>query len=53
MTGWGSEKIGRAREACAAYRHYLRVAVEHPVEPTKIDHANAYVTTNCQDSVPK
>ncbi|MEW6681657.1 MAG: hypothetical protein AB1451_01875 [Nitrospirota bacterium] len=50
MTGWASEKIGRTREACAAYRHYLRLAVEHPVEPTKVDHASAYVSTNCRDA---
>jgi tetratricopeptide (TPR) repeat protein len=52
MTGWGSEKVGRTREACAAYRRYLRIAVEHPVEPTKVDHAKAYVSSNCQAPAP-
>ncbi|MFZ5877193.1 MAG: hypothetical protein ACOYXU_12415 [Nitrospirota bacterium] len=49
MSGWGSEKIGRTKHACRAYREYLRIAVEHPVEPTKVDHANAYVAANCGD----
>jgi hypothetical protein len=53
MSGWGSEKIGRTPEACKAYRRYLRIAVEHPIEPTKIDHAKAYVAANCRDSAPK
>ena len=53
MTAWASEKIDHTREACAAYRRYLQIAVEHPVEPTKVEHANAYVSTNCKDSVPK
>ncbi len=48
MTGWASEKIGRTADACRAYREYLRIAVEHPVEPTKVDHAKDYVSTNCQ-----
>ncbi len=49
MTGWASEKIGRTREACAAYRDYLRIAVEYPVEPTKADHAKGYVAASCGD----
>ncbi len=53
MSGWASEKIGRTREACRAYREYRRIAVEHPVEPTKVDHANAFVAANCQHSDPK
>jgi hypothetical protein len=52
MSGWGSEKIGRTNQACRAYREYLRIAVEHPVEPTKVDHANAYISTNCRDTTP-
>ncbi len=48
MSGWGSEKIGRTEQACRAYRRYLHIAVEHPVEPTKIDHAKAYLTANCE-----
>ncbi len=51
MAGWASEKIERTPEACKAYRRYLRLAVEHPVEPTKVEHATAYVATNCQDPV--
>lgn len=47
MSGWGSEKIGRTPQACRAYREYLRIAVEHPIEPTKTDHANAYLAANC------
>jgi tetratricopeptide (TPR) repeat protein len=50
MSGWASEKIGRTREACRAYREYRRIAVEHPVEPTKVDHAKAFISTNCRDS---
>lgn len=53
MSGWGSEKIGRTQRACRAYREYLRIAVEHPVEPTKMDHAKAYVAANCQGPGPK
>jgi hypothetical protein len=53
MSGWGSEKIGRTQQACRAYREYLRIAVEHPIEPTKVDHANAYVTANCGTPFPK
>lgn len=53
MTAWGSEKIGRTRDACLSYREYLRIAVEHPVEPTKVDHANAYVSATCQAATPK
>ena len=49
MTAWASEKLGRTREACVAYRDYLRIAVEHPVEPTKVDHAKAYVAAKCRD----
>jgi tetratricopeptide (TPR) repeat protein len=52
MSGWASEKIGRTQGACRAYREYLRIAVEHPVEPTKIDHARAYVSNNCRDTSP-
>jgi hypothetical protein len=52
MTGWASEKIGRTRKACAAYRRYLHIVVEHPVEPTKVNHANAYVAANCQKDGP-
>ncbi len=53
MSGWGSEKIGRTQQACRAYREYLRIAVEHPVEPTKVDHAKAFVAASCQRSDPK
>lgn len=51
MTGWASEKIARTREACAAYRRYLRLAVEHPAEPTKVEHANGYISANCQSTL--
>jgi tetratricopeptide (TPR) repeat protein len=51
MTGWASEKIARTREACDAYRRYLRLAVEHPVEPTKVEHAKAYISTTCQGPI--
>lgn len=50
MTGWASEKIDRTREACDAYHHYLRLAAEHPIEPTKIEHANDYISANCRTS---
>jgi tetratricopeptide (TPR) repeat protein len=53
MSGWGSEKIGRTQQACRAYREYLRIAVEHPVEPTKVDHAKAYISINCADPDPR
>ncbi|MFZ5863241.1 MAG: tetratricopeptide repeat protein [Nitrospirota bacterium] len=53
MSGWGSEKIGRTRQACRAYRDYLRIAVEHPGEPTKVDHAKAFTAANCQHPDPK
>jgi tetratricopeptide (TPR) repeat protein len=52
MSGWGSEKIGRPQQACRAYREYLRIAVEHPVEPTKVDHAKAFISANCRDTAP-
>ncbi|HET8760511.1 MAG TPA: hypothetical protein VFN94_05560 [Nitrospiria bacterium] len=52
MSAWGAEKIGRTRQACAAYRDYLRIAVEHPVEPTKVDHAKGFIAANCQDAAP-
>lgn len=48
MTAWAAEKIDRTSKACAAYRRYVRLAAEHPVEPTKIDHATAYVSTHCK-----
>jgi len=53
MTARASEKIGHLQEACKAYRRYRRIAVEHPVEPTKSDHANAYVSANCQGTAPE
>jgi tetratricopeptide (TPR) repeat protein len=53
MSAWGSEKLGRTQQACRAYREYLRIAVEHPVEPTKIDHATAYVADSCRDTKPR
>jgi hypothetical protein len=52
MSGWASEKIGRTRQACAAYRDYLRIAVEHPVEPTKVEHATGFIATNCRNAAP-
>jgi tetratricopeptide (TPR) repeat protein len=52
MSGWASEKIGRSHQACRAYREYLRMAVEHPVEPTKVDHAKGFISANCRDVVP-
>jgi hypothetical protein len=53
MSGWGSEKIGRTRQACRAYREYLRIAVEHPIEPSKVDHAKEFISTNCREDSPK
>lgn len=49
MQGWASEKIGREASACRAYREFLRIAREHPVEPTKVDHATAYVGERCRN----
>ena len=53
MTGWAAEKIGRTRDACEAYRRYVRIAQERPIEPTKIDHAKGYIEASCRESEGK
>jgi hypothetical protein len=47
MTAWANEKIGRAREACREFRHFLSIAPPESVEATKAEHAGGYLKQNC------
>jgi tetratricopeptide (TPR) repeat protein len=47
MTAWANEKIGRTREACGEFRHFLAIAPRDSVEETKADHARDYLKQNC------
>jgi Flp pilus assembly protein TadD len=47
MTAWANEKIGRTREACREFRHFLAIAPHESVEATKAEHAGDYLKQNC------
>ena len=47
MTAWASEKIGRVKEACGAYRRFLEIAPPDRIEPSKAEHARDYIKLNC------
>ena len=47
MTGWAFEKLGDVAAACEAYRRFLAAAPADAVEPTKADHAAAYLAAHC------
>jgi tetratricopeptide (TPR) repeat protein len=51
MTGWASEKLGDVAAACEAYRRFLAAAPADAGEPTKADHAAAYLAAHC-DATP-
>ncbi|HEY5649593.1 MAG TPA: hypothetical protein VLB09_07240 [Nitrospiria bacterium] len=46
-TGWASEKIGERAEACHAFERFLAVVPEDGADPTKIEHAEAFVQEHC------
>lgn len=47
MAGWGLEKIGNDREACAEFKAYLTRTGDQ-AEATKKEHADAFIKSHCK-----
>lgn len=47
MAAWAYEKLGDAGRACRYYDRFLELAPAARAEPSKLDHARAFVTQQC------
>ena len=47
MAAWAFEKIGDEAEACRYFRRFLEIASPEDREPTKVEHAQDYLSHHC------
>jgi tetratricopeptide (TPR) repeat protein len=47
MAAWAYEKLGAAARACRYYGRFLEIAPADRAEPTKLEHARAFVDQHC------